>query len=71
MFVVELVDQLLDIELLAQASIKLAHANLDGRPKLVESRDALKQLAAELLLCGLRQGSRLHHRQFQGLNHIR
>jgi len=45
-FPVELAYQRIDIELLAQASIKLANADLGGRPKLIEPRDALKLLAA-------------------------
>jgi hypothetical protein len=36
----------------------------------VEPLDPLKELAAKLLLRGLRQGSRLGHRQFQSLSHI-
>jgi hypothetical protein len=71
MFVVELADQLFNIQFLAQANVKLADANLDGGTKLIEPLDALKQLTAKLLLRGLREGSRLGHRQLQGLSHHR
>src|SRR5262245_45202956 len=69
MFVVELADQRFDIELLAQARIELADADLDGRAQLVELLDALEQFTAQLLLRGLRQGGRLGHRQLQRLGH--
>jgi hypothetical protein len=69
-FPVERANELLDIELLAQAGIEFADADPDGRPKLIEPRDALKQLAAKLLLRCLRQGRRPGHRQLQRLNHI-
>src|SRR2546423_14942201 len=41
---------------LAQTSIKLLHADLDGRAPCVEPFDALKQLVAQPSLRGLRQG---------------
>jgi hypothetical protein len=70
MFAVELANKLFDIELLAQAGIKLASANLDGSAKLIEPLDSLKQLATKLLLRCLRQGSCFGHRQLKGLCHI-
>jgi hypothetical protein len=58
MFVVEFADQLFNIQLLAQASMKLADAKLDGCAKPIEPLDALEQPAAKLLLGSLRQGGR-------------
>jgi hypothetical protein len=69
MFAVELVYKRFYIELLAQPSIELTDADLDGRAQLVKPLDALKELTAKLFLGSLRQGCRLGHRQLQSLCH--
>ena len=57
-FTMELVDQLVDVQLLAHPGIKLANADVDRRTKRVEPLDSLQQLASELFLGPLPAGPR-------------
>jgi hypothetical protein len=69
MLAVKLVEELLDIELLAEASVELTDAKLDRGTKLVERLDTLEHLAAELLLRCLRQGGGFGDCKFKRLGH--
>src|SRR5687768_15677367 len=63
MLCVQLLQQKLYIQLLAEACVELIDADLDLGPQLFESRDPVQELQADLLLRGFRQLRSLFHRQ--------
>jgi hypothetical protein len=61
MFLVQLVEQLVEVEFLAPSALELPDANIDFRAKLVQRFNALEQLSSELFLGGFRQVGGLCH----------
>ena len=65
----KLTDQLFNVELPAETSIKLARAKLDRLAQLIKLIDTVQQITAQLVLRGFRQGGRLRDCELKCLGH--
>src|SRR5580704_17707544 len=62
-------DDVLDVEFLAQAGIQFTNADFDFGAELGERLDALQQFATELFLRCFGERSRLRDREFERFHH--